>query len=202
MCTQYIHTVGCRLQLEFMKCFRAFARGSCGLHCEFVYIWLLVKLCGLHMYVRTHTTCTHWRLPLFKITYIYTVCVYIICRSRSMWCSATRFSKMVHESVNKVLDIHVVKGPGFAWISPSQRSTSPLQRLMHPLQSFAKDSWWVQILSFFLIPYMYMYVHLYVHAIHVHVHTQYIHVHMSMHHTYVLHSYIQCNWLWQKKKTT
>ena len=107
---------------EFMKCFRAFVkclwaftRGSCWLHHKFVHVWFLVKLRGL---------CTNIHYPLeatsLQNTYIgLGLCGAVRPASRKWFC----------KSVNKDLNIHVVKGSGFAWISLLRRSASPCEVL-------------------------------------------------------------------------
>ena len=131
---------------EFARCFwafanyfRAFARGSCGLHREFIHVWFLAKLRELH-------TNIYYPLEASSLQNKYKQYVHV-CRSRSTWCSATYFLKMVCESVNKDLDIHVAKGPGFTWISPScegpwalcegsQALCNCLQRIRNELVTF------------------------------------------------------------------
>ena len=81
-----------------------FARGSCGLHCRFVPIWFLVKLCGL-------STNVHYTMEATspQNMYMYSTYSTYVRTSTCTWHSVTRFSKMVHESVNEDLDILVVK---------------------------------------------------------------------------------------------
>ena len=116
---------------------KVFLRCSCGLRTCTCTLWI----CSCLVSCETLWTTYECTLPTggsLSSKYARRYIQYV-CRSRSTWHSATHFSKIVCESVNEDLDIHVEKGPVFAWISPLRKFTSPcdhLRRIRDELVTF------------------------------------------------------------------